>query len=146
MRKYKYQRIPETGYLRLTKSQISECKRQFELKGNLPHTLDAEVSITLFASFIFFGLTLFIFNSLNIGLFKSFAYSFISGSLPMIILFFTGSFGGYFAEDLSMFSLITNRLKALFIAIAMLSISYLILSWSKFLSYSLLIIQKELIV
>ena len=46
----------------------------------------------------------------------------------MIILFFTGSFGGYFAEDLSIFSLITNRLKALLIAIAMLCISYLILS------------------
>jgi len=128
LRKYKYQRIPETGYLKLSKSQILECKKQFELKGNIPHTLDAEVSITLFASFIFFVLSLLFFNYLNIGLFKSLAYSFICGSLPMIILFFTGSFGGYFAEDLSMFSLITNRLKALFIAIAMLSISYLILS------------------
>ena len=62
------------------------------------------------------------------SLFKSLAYSFMSGSLPMIILCLTGSFGGYFAEDLSVFSLITNRLKALFMAIAMLSISYLILS------------------
>ena len=128
LRKYKYQRIPETGYLKLSKSQISECKRQFELKGNLPHTLDAEVSITLLASFIFFALSLLVFNYLEIGLFKSLAYSFITGSLPMIILFLTGNFGGYFSEDLSIFSLITNRLKALFIAIAMLSISYLILS------------------
>ena len=128
LRKYRYQRIPDTGYLKLSKNQLSECKRQFELKGNLPHTLDAEVSITLFASFIFFVLSLLILNYLSVGLYKSFAYSFISGSLPMIILFFTGSFGGYFAEDLSIFSLITNRLKALFIAIAMLSIAYLILS------------------
>ena len=128
LRKYKYQRIPETGYLKLSKNQISECKRQIELKGNLPHTLDAEVSITLFASFIFLVLSLVVFNSLNVGLMKSFAYAFIFGSLPMMILFFTGSFGGYFAEDLSLFSLITNRIKALFIAIAMLSISYLILS------------------
>ena len=128
LRKYKYQRIPETGYLKLSRSQIKECKRQFELKGNLPHTLDAEVSITLFASFIIFLLSFLIFNYLNIGLFQALAYSFISGAFPMIILFLTGSFGGYFAEDISLFSLITNRLKALLIAVAMLSISYLILS------------------
>ena len=52
LRKYKSQRIPETGYLKLSKRQIRECKKQFELKGSLPHTLDAEVSITLFASFL----------------------------------------------------------------------------------------------
>jgi len=46
----------------------------------------------------------------------------------MIILFITGSFGGYFAEDISLFSLITNRIKALFIALAMLSISYTIIN------------------
>ena len=53
LRKYKSQRIPETGYLQLSKRQLSDCKSQFELKGNIPHTLDAEVSITLSASFIF---------------------------------------------------------------------------------------------
>jgi len=47
-------------------------------------------------------------------------------SLPMVILFITGSFGGYFSEDLSLFSLLTNRIKGLLIAIAMLSIAYLI--------------------
>ena len=51
---------PETGYLKLSKRQIRECKKQFELKGSLPHTLDAEVSITLFASFLLFLLSLFI--------------------------------------------------------------------------------------
>ena len=56
LRKYKSQRIPETGYLKLSKRQIRECKKQFELKGSLPHTLDAEVSITLFASFLLFSL------------------------------------------------------------------------------------------
>ena len=40
--------------------------------------------------------------------------------------FITGSFGGYFSEDLSLFSLLTNRIKGLFIAIAMLSMAYLI--------------------
>ena len=128
LRKYRYQRIPETGYLKLSKKQLSDCKKQFELKGNLPHTLDAEVSISLFASFILFSLTFLLLNYLNIGLINSFGYSFIFGSIPMLILFITGSFGGYFAEDISLFSLITNRIKALFIAVAMLSISYLFIN------------------
>jgi len=128
LRKYKYQRIPETGYLRLSKRQLLDCKKQFELRGNLPHTLDAEVSICLFASLVLFFFTFLLFNYLNLGLLNSFAYSFIFGSVPMIILFITGSFGGYFAEDISLFSLITNRIKALFIALAMLSISYTIIN------------------
>tara|TARA_Y100001978_G_C23403575_1_gene295791 strand:+ start:3 stop:545 length:543 start_codon:yes stop_codon:yes gene_type:complete len=126
LRKYRYQRIPETGYLKLSKRQLSDCKKQFELKGNLPHTLDAEVSISLFAAFLLFGFTFVLFNYLKIGFFNSFSYSFIFSSIPMFILFITGSFGGYFAEDISLFSLITNRIKALFIGLAMLSISYLI--------------------
>ena len=32
LRKYKSQRIPETGYLKLSKRQIRECKKQFELR------------------------------------------------------------------------------------------------------------------
>jgi len=48
----------------------------------------------------------------------------------MVVLFITGSFGGYFSEDLSLFSLFTNRLKALFIAIAMLTMAYLIFNLS----------------
>ena len=129
LRKYKYQRIPETGYLKLSNRQLSDCKKQFELKGNLPHTLDAEVSISLFASFLLFGLTFLLFNYLNIGFIHSLGYAFIFGSLPMLILFITGSFGGYFAEDISLFSLFSNRIKALFIAIAMLSISYTIINF-----------------
>ena len=101
-----------------------------ELKGSLPHTLDAEVSITLFASFLFFSLSSFIFNFLNFGFVKSISYSFGMASLPMVILFITGSFGGYFSEDLSLFSLLTNRIKGLFIAIAMLSMAYLIFNLS----------------
>jgi len=126
LRKYKSQRIPETGYLKLTKRQISECKKQFELKGNLPHTLDAEVSITLFASFLLFGANFLILNYFNVGFLRNISYSFGVASIPMMILFLTGSFGGYFSEDLSLFSLLTNRIKGLFIAIAMLSMSYLI--------------------
>ena len=127
LRKYKSQRIPETGYLKLSKRQIRECKKQFELKGNLPHTLDAEVSITLFASFLLFSLSLLILKYLNFGYLKAISYSFGVSSFPMIILFVTGSFGGYFSEDLSLFSLLTNRIKGLLIAISMLSISYLLL-------------------
>ena len=125
LRKYKSQRIPETGYLKLNKRQISECKKQFELKGNLPHTLDAEVSITLFASFLLFGTTFFILNYFNVGFLRNISYSFGLASVPMIILFLTGSFGGYFSDDLSLFSLLTNRIKGLFIAIAMITMAFL---------------------
>ena len=128
LRKYKYQRIPETGYLRLSKRQLLDCQKQFELRGNLPHTLDAEVSISLFASLLLFVFSFLLFNYLKLGFINSFGYSFIFGSIPMIVLFMTGSFGGYFAEDISLFSLITNRIKALFIALAMLSISYTIIN------------------
>ena len=126
LRKYKSQRIPETGYLKLTKRQISECKKQFELKGNLPHTLDAEVSITLFASFLLFGINFLILNYFNIVFLRNISYSFGLASIPMIILFITGSFGGYFSEDLSLFSLLTNRIKGFFIAIAMISMAFLL--------------------
>ena len=126
LRKYKSQRIPETGYLKLTKRQISECKKQFELKGSLPHTLDAEVSITLFASLILFVINFLILNYFNVGFLRNISYSFGVSSIPMIILFLTGSFGGYFSEDLSLFSLLTNRIKGFFIAIAMVSMAFLL--------------------
>ena len=126
LRKYKYQRIPETGYLKLSKKQIKECKKQFELKGGVPHTLDAEVSITLLASFLLFCVNALILNYFNFEFLKIISYSFALASLPMIVLFLTGSFGGYFSEDLSLFSLLTNRLKGFLIAVALLSISYMI--------------------
>tara|TARA_Y100000766_G_C18720794_1_gene513778 strand:- start:293 stop:835 length:543 start_codon:yes stop_codon:yes gene_type:complete len=124
LRKYKSQRIPETGYLKLNKRQIKECKKQFDLKGTMPHTLDAEVSITLFASFLLFFVNALILNYFNFQFLKSISISLTVASLPMIILFLTGSFGGYFSEDLSLFSLFTNRIKGFFIAIAMLSMAY----------------------
>ena len=125
LRKFKYQRIPETGYLKLNKRQLQECQRQFELKGNIPHTLEAEVSITLFASFILFVIFFLSLNYLHIGFLNSTAYSFCISSIPMLILFITGSFGGYFTEDLKLFSSFINRVKAIFIAVALLTISYL---------------------
>ena len=130
LRKYKSQRIPETGYLNLSQKQLKECIRQFELKGNLPHTLDAEVSITLFASFLLFSISSISLSYFNLDLLNAFAYSFAISSIPMIILFITGSFGGYFAEDISMFSLLTNRIKAFLITVAMLSISYSIINFN----------------
>ena len=125
LRKYKSQRIPETGYLKLNKRQISECKKQFDLKGNLPHTLDAEVSVTLFASFLLFGTNFLILNYFNVGFLRNISCSFGFASIPMIILFLTGSFGGYFSDDLSLFSLLTNRIKGFFIAIAMITMAFL---------------------
>ena len=130
LRKYKSQRIPETGYLKLSKRQIRECKKQFELNGGLPHTLDAEVSISLFASFLLFALSYLILNYLNFGFLKSISYSFGAASLPMVVLFITGSFGGYFSEDLALFSLFTNRIKGFFMAIAMIAMAYLMFQLS----------------
>ena len=95
------------------------------MKGNLPHTLDAEVSITLFASFLLFGTNFLILNYFNVGFLRNISYSFGFASIPMIILFLTGSFGGYFSDDLSLFSLLTNRIKGFFIAIAMITMAYL---------------------
>jgi len=69
------------------------------------------------------------FCHLNFGFLRSISYSFVTASLPMVILFITGSFGGYFSEDLSLFSLLTNRIKGLFIAFAMLSMAYLIFNF-----------------
>ena len=126
LRKFRYQRIPETGYLKLNKKQLTECKLQFELKGNVPHTLDAEVSITLFASFILFVISFSFINYLNMGFLTSAAYSFGLSSIPMLILFITGSFGGYFTEDLKLFSSLTNRIKAIFMAFALLTIAYIV--------------------
>ena len=125
LRKFKSQRIPETGYLKLTKKQLSECKLQFELKGNVPHTLEAKVSITLFASFILFFISFLALNYFRIGFLTSTAYSFFVSSIPMLILSINGSFGGYFDEDLKLFSSFTNSIKAIFIAVALLTISYL---------------------
>tara|TARA_Y100001978_G_C23620619_1_gene398279 strand:+ start:74 stop:616 length:543 start_codon:yes stop_codon:yes gene_type:complete len=130
LRKFKSQRIPETGYLKLTKRQLSDCKRQFELKGNVPHTLDAEVSITLLASFILFGTFLLGLNYFNVGILTSAAYSFAISSIPMLILFISGSFGGYFIEDLKLFSSFTNRIKAIFIAVALLTMAYIFLQFN----------------
>ena len=126
LRKYKSERIPETGYLKLSKRQISECKKQFELKGNLPHTLDAEVSITLFASLSKYRLLISLLSTFNFAFLRSISYSFAVASIPMLVLFLTGSFGGYFSEDLSLFSLLTNRIKGFFLAIAMISMSFFI--------------------
>ena len=130
LRKYKSKRIPETGYLKLNTNQISECKKIFELKGGLPHTLDAEVSICLFSSFILFCLSLFFLNFVNFKVYQSFAYSFVISSLPLFALSITGSFGGYFAEDISLFSLFSNRIKSFLLAFAMLSFSYLIFKFN----------------
>jgi len=90
--------------------------------GSLACLVDAY----FFASFLLFSLGVLIFNYLNFGFVNALSYSFGMASLPMVVLFITGSFGGYFSEDLSLFSLLTNRIKGLFIAIAMLSMAYLI--------------------
>ena len=88
LRKYKSTRIPETGYLKLSKKQLSECKNHFDIKDNMPHTLDAEVSISLMASFIVFILTFLLFNYFNFWILKFFwifKYVFINTNANIIL-------------------------------------------------------------
>ena len=62
----RYEKIGEQSNCISHQEIAKVCKKQFELKGSLPHTLDAEVSITLFASFLMFSLGSLIFNYLNL--------------------------------------------------------------------------------
>tara|TARA_Y100001970_G_C14255615_1_gene875155 strand:+ start:228 stop:770 length:543 start_codon:yes stop_codon:yes gene_type:complete len=129
LRKYRSKRIPETGYFNFNKSQLADCRNQLDLQGDLPQTLDAEISIGLKASLIVFILFLGFLIYCKVGIINSFAVSIGLCSLPMWFLVFAGNFGGYFVEDLNLFTAFNTRLKAFLLAFSMTSISFM----SKFL-------------
>ncbi len=131
--KYKAFRIPETEYFRLDKDQVQECIQQMNIDKTTPTPLDEEVATGLKGAFILgiggFGLALFS----KAGLARDTAIGFALASLPMWLLFLTGSFGGYDAQDVPFFSTWSNRMKGFVLALSFVSIAFTLESLNQFL-------------
>ena len=133
LRLYKKKRIPDTNYFRLSESEVNNCKKHLEGKSNFPKTLEDELRIGLNGS-LFFALIAFLISFLINKMFIfSFFLSILFASLPMWSLAILGSFGGYDIDDLAFFSTASNRLKGLLIAISMISVAYVLYTFSSFL-------------
>ena len=130
LRLYKNKRIPDTNYFRLSESEVDNCKKHLEGKSNLPKSLNDELRIglngSLFLSFLSFLISFFLNKMFIFSCFISILFA----SLPMWSLAILGSFGGYDTNDLALFSTISNRLKGLLIAISMISVSYVLYTFS----------------
>ena len=132
LRLYKKKRIPDTNYFRLSELEVNNCKQHLEGKSSLPKSLNDELRVGLNGSLLI-GIIAFIFSYLIDKMFMfSFFLSILFASLPMWSLAILGSFGGYDADDLKLFSTVSNRLKGFLIAISMISFSYVIYSFSRF--------------
>jgi len=131
LRLYKKKRIPDTNYFRLSESEVNNCKKHLEGKSNFPKSLNDEFSIGLNGS-LFFAVTTFLISFLINKMFIfSFFLSILFASLPMWSLAILGSFGGYDTDDLTLFSTISNRLKGLLVAISMISVAYVLHTFSQ---------------
>jgi len=124
LRRYRESRIPETGYFKFTNEQLNDCIKQLGLKGDVPMTSKSEIGISFSASVILFLLVFLLFNILKVTIIRSLSYSLLASSAPLFVLVFMGSFGGYSAEDLPLFSTWVNRGKALFSALALILTGY----------------------
>ena len=62
----------------------------------------------------------------------SFFLSVLFASFPMWSIAILGSFGGYDTDDLTLFSTASNRLKGFLIAISMISVAYVLYTFSRF--------------
>nr|WP_269624548.1 GIY-YIG nuclease family protein [Prochlorococcus marinus] len=132
LRLYKKKRIPDTNYFRLSESEVNNCKKHLEGKSNFPKSLNDELRIGLNGS-LFFAIITFLLSFLIIKMFIfSCLLSILFASLPMWSLAILGSFGGYDADDLSLFSTLSNRLKGLLIAISMISCAYVLYTLARF--------------
>ena len=132
LRLYKKKRIPDTNYFRLSESEVNNCKKHLEGKSNFPKSLNDELRIGLNGSLLFSAiafLTSFLINKMFIF---SFFLSLLFASLPMWSIVILGGFGGYDTDDLALFSTISNRLKGLLIAISMISVAYVLYTFSRF--------------
>ncbi len=131
LRRYRNHRLPESCYFKFTEKEALLCKNEFGIKGNLPRTLGEEFFIALTASVII------LFSSTAILFKLSFLPSFVIclslffSSFPMLLLFFLGDFGGYNCSDLNLFYSWFNRIRALIVAILLLSLSFFI--WKSYL-------------
>ena len=132
LRLYKKKRIPDTNYFRLSESEVNNCKKHLEGKTNLPKSLNDELRIGLNGSLLFATISFLISFIINKMFIFSLFLSILFASLPMCSLAILGSFGGYDADDLALFSTVSNRFKGILIAIAMFSFAYVLYAVSKF--------------
>ena len=123
-KRYRKSRIPDSEYFKLSEKQLADCERQLGSKPHIALTTSEEFKISLSASLVSLVFLLFICILLGVNIFLSFAISLLIGTLPMWILLFQGSFGGYEAKDLPLFSTWRNRLKALFSCVVMILFCY----------------------
>ncbi|WP_269605124.1 GIY-YIG nuclease family protein [Prochlorococcus marinus] len=131
LRLYKKKRIPDTNYFRLSESEVNNCKKHLEGKSNFPKSLNDELRIGLNGSLLFAAITFLISFFINKMLILSLSLSIFFSSLPMWTLAIIGSFGGYDTDDLALFSTVSNRLKGLSIGISMISVSYVLYTFSR---------------
>ena len=132
LRLYKKKRIPDTNYFRLSESEVNNCKKHLEGKSKLPKSLKDELIIGLNGSLFFATITFLISFPINNMLIFSLVLSFLFSSLPMWSIAILGSFGGYDADDLPIFSIVPNRLKGFLIAISMNSFAYVLYTLSQY--------------
>tara|TARA_Y100001968_G_C19318434_1_gene697937 strand:+ start:169 stop:729 length:561 start_codon:yes stop_codon:yes gene_type:complete len=124
LRRYRESRIPETGYFKFTNEQLNDCIKQLGLKGDVPMTSKSEIGITFAASVILFLLVFLFLSIIKISIIRSLSYGLLSSSVPLFVLVFMGSFGGYSAEDLPLFSTWVNRGKAFFSGLTLVLSGY----------------------
>ena len=134
LRLYKKKRIPDTNYFRLSEKEVDSCKKHLEGKSKLPKSLNDELRIGLNGSLFFAAVTFLISFLINKMIIFSFFLSILFASFPMWSLAILGSFGGYDADDLELFSTTSNRLKGFLIAISMISVAYVLYTFSSFTS------------
>tara|TARA_B100000965_G_scaffold257966_1_gene217383 strand:+ start:179 stop:739 length:561 start_codon:yes stop_codon:yes gene_type:complete len=131
LRLYKKKRIPDTNYFRLSESEVDNCKKHLEGKSNIPKDLDEELRIGMNGSFLFSSITFLISFIISKMFIFSFLLSILFASLPMWSLAIFGSFGGYDVDDLTIFSAVSVRLKGFLIAISMISVAYVLYTFSR---------------
>ena len=132
LRLYKKKRIPGTNYFRLSESEVDNCKKHLEGKTSLPKALSDELRIGLNGSLLFASITFLISFLINKMFIFSFSLSILFASIPMLSLTILGSFGGYDTRDLTLFSTFSNRFKGLLISISMISVAYVLYTFSQF--------------
>ena len=132
LRLYKKKRIPDTNYFRLSESEVNNCKKHLEGKSNFPKSLNDELRIGLNGSLFFATITFIASFLINKMYIFSFFLSVLFASFPMWSLAILGSFGGYDTDDLTLFSTVSNRLKRFLIAISMISVAYVLYTFSRF--------------
>ncbi len=133
LRLYKKKRIPDTNYFRLSESEVDNCKKHLEGKSDFPKSLNDELRIGLNGSLVFAAITFLISFLINRMFIFSLFLSILLSSIPMLSLVILGSFGGYDTDDLKLFSTVSTRFKGLLIAISMISVSYILYIFYRFL-------------